>query len=107
MTAAMAMDVIARLPDCGGQARDAVSAKTQEKLENALRLFKIPKSECPDLWIRLPPKWPKSWANVCGSSREKFIRTPITRIVMGKTIRGSSIGAWMWKSTKLGVSVCS
>ena len=53
-TAAKVMDVIARLPDCVGQAADAISAYTQEKLEDAVRLLKIPKSECPDIWIRLP-----------------------------------------------------
>ena len=31
MTAAIVMDVIARLPDCDGQAADAVSAYTQVK----------------------------------------------------------------------------
>ena len=65
MTAAKVMDVIARLPDCDGQAADAVSAYTQVKLEDAPRLLKIPKSECPYVWIRLPRhKWPKSWANI-------------------------------------------
>ena len=59
MTAAKIMDVIARLPGCGGQAADALSAHTQVKLEDAPRLLKIPKSECPDVWIRLPRhKWP-------------------------------------------------
>ena len=33
MTAAKVMDVIARLPGCAGQAADAVSAKTQVKLD--------------------------------------------------------------------------
>ena len=62
MTAAKIMDVIARLPGCDGQAADAVSAYTQVKLEDAPRLFKIPKSECLDVWIRLPRhKWPESW----------------------------------------------
>ena len=54
MTAAKVMDVIARLPDCDGRAAEAVSACTQEKLEDAPRLLKIPKSECLDVWIRLP-----------------------------------------------------
>ena len=54
MTAAKIMDVIARLPSCDGQAADAVSAYTQVKLEDAPRLLKIPKSECLDVWIRLP-----------------------------------------------------
>ena len=44
-------------PDClvaYGQAADAVSAKTQVKMEDAHKLLKIPKSECPDIWIRQP-----------------------------------------------------
>ena len=65
MTAAKSLDVIARLPGCEGQAADAVSAYTQVKLEDAPRLLKVPKSECPDVWIRLPRhKWPKSWKNI-------------------------------------------
>ena len=59
------MDVIARLPGCDGQAADAVSAYTQVKLEDAPRLLKIPKSECPDVWIRLSRhKWKKSWVQL-------------------------------------------
>ena len=58
-------DIISRLPGCDGQAADAVSAYTQVKMEDALKLLKIPKSECPDIWIRLPRhKWPKSWSSV-------------------------------------------
>ena len=65
MTAANVMDVIARVPDCDGQSADAISAHTQLKLEHAPRLLKIPKSECPDIWIRLPRhRWPKSWTNI-------------------------------------------
>ena len=41
MTAAKVMDVIDRLPDCVGQASDAVSAYTQVKLEDAPRLLRI------------------------------------------------------------------
>ena len=65
MTAAKAMDIISRLPGCAGQAADAVSAKTQVKMEDAHKLLKIPKSECPDIWIRLPRhKWLKSWSSI-------------------------------------------
>ena len=65
MTAAEVMDVIARPPDCAGQAADAVSAYTQVKVEDAPTLLKIPWSDCPDTWIRLPRhKWPKSWSNI-------------------------------------------
>ena len=54
MTAAKIMDITSRLPGCDGQAADAVSAYTQVKMEDAHKLLKIPKSECPDIWIRLP-----------------------------------------------------
>ena len=65
MTAAKVMDVIARLPGCDGQTADAISAYTQVKMEDAHKLIKIPKSECPDIWIRLPRhKWPKSWSSM-------------------------------------------
>ena len=34
-------------------------------MENAPKLLKISKSECPDIWIRLPRhKWPKSWSSM-------------------------------------------
>ena len=59
MTAAKVMDIISRLPGWAGQAADAVSAYTQVKIEDAPKLLKNPKSECPDIWIRLPRhKWP-------------------------------------------------
>ena len=48
------MDIISRLPGFDGQAEDAVSAYTQVKMEDAPILLKIPKSECPDISIRLP-----------------------------------------------------
>ena len=65
MTAAKVMDIISRLPGCDGQAADAVSAYTLVKMEDAHKLFKVPKSECPDNWIRLPRhKWPKSWSSI-------------------------------------------
>ena len=44
-TAAQVMFVIERLPDCAGQATDAVSAYTQAKMEDAPQLLKIPKSQ--------------------------------------------------------------
>ena len=65
MTAAKVMDTMSRLPGCSGQAADSVSAYTQVKMEDASTLFQIPKSECPDFWIRLPQyRWPKSWSSM-------------------------------------------
>ena len=54
MTAAKVMDIISRLRGSAGQAADAVSAYTQVKSKDAPQLLKIPESECPDIWIRLP-----------------------------------------------------
>ena len=54
MTAAKIMVIISRLPGCDGQAADAVSAYAQVKMEDAHKLLKLPKLECPDIEIRLP-----------------------------------------------------
>ena len=65
MAAAKIMDIISRLPGCDGQAADAVSVYTQVKMEDDHKLFKNPKWECPDIWIRLPRhQWSKSWSSM-------------------------------------------
>ena len=65
MTVAKVMDIKSRLPGCAGQAADTVAAYTQVQMEDAPSLLKIPKSECPDIWIRLPKhNWPKSWSSM-------------------------------------------
>ena len=77
------MDIISRLPGCDGQAADAVSAYTQVKMEDAPKLLKFHKSECPDIWIRLPRhKWPKSW-----SSMEDPV-VPLERNLYGHLLAG-------------------
>ena len=66
MTAAKERDVIA----------DAVSAYTQEKMEDAHKL-------CPDIMLRLPKhKWPKSW-----SSMEDPV-VPLERNLYGHPLAG-------------------
>ena len=111
MTAAKVMDVIARLPDCDGQAADAVSAYTEVKMEEAHKLLKIPKSECPDIWIRLPRhKWPKS-----RSSMEDPV-VPLERNLYGHLLAGLLwewqfdkilFETWLGENSKLGMSLCS
>ena len=65
MTATKIMDIISRLPVCAGQAADAVSVYIQVKMKDTHKLLKIPKSECPDIWILLSRhKWPKSWSSM-------------------------------------------
>ena len=52
-------------------------------MEDAPKLLKIPKSECPDIWIRLPKhKWPKSW-----SSMEDPV-VPLERNLYGHPLAG-------------------
>ena len=81
-TVAKVMDIISRLPGRDGQAADAVSAETQVKMEDAPKLLKIPKSECPDIWTRLPRhKWPESW-----SCMEDPVWSSFGRTIMGKAI---------------------
>ena len=52
-------------------------------MKDAPTLLKIPKSECPDIWIRLPKhKWPKSW-----SSMEDPV-VPLERNLYGHPLAG-------------------
>ena len=53
-------------------------------MEDAHKLLKIPKSECPDIWIRLPRhKWPKSWSNMEDSvvPLEKNLYGPLAELL--------------------------
>ena len=59
--AAKIMDVIARSSGRDGQVADAVSAYTHVKIGGRSKLLRIPKSECPDVWIRLPRHKIRTW----------------------------------------------
>ena len=84
MIAAKVMDGISRLPGCDGQAADAVSAYTQVKNWRCSQIIEnSKKSECPDIWIRLPRhKWHKSW-----SSMEDPV-VPLERNLYGHPLAG-------------------
>ena len=87
MTAAKVMDIISRLSGCAGQAADAVSAYTQVKMQYAPKLLKIPKSECPDTWIRLPRhKWPKSWSS---------LEDPV--VLLERNLYGHPLAGLLWE----------
>ena len=111
MTAAKIMDVIARLPGCEGQAADSVSAYTQVKLEDAPKLLKIPKSECPDVWIRLPRhKWSKSWEKIedpVVPLERNLYSHPSAGLLWEKAIRATFIRTWMGENSELGMYVRS
>ena len=82
MTAAKIMDIISRLPGCDANSRRSIGLYPR-KMEDARKLLKIPKSECPDIWIRLPRhKWPESW-----SSMEDPV-VPLERNLYGHPLAG-------------------
>ena len=120
ITAAKVMDVISRLPGCAGQAADAVSAYTQVKMDDAPTLLKNPKSECPDIWIRLPRhKWPKSWSsiedpvvplerNLHGHPLAGYNGIGNSRKFYGNTVgKKFQIGNAFWKRRKRTILVCA
>ena len=82
MTAAKIMDFIARLPVQDKQrAQYLLTLKSRWKM--LTNYLKIPKSECPDIWIRLPRhEWPKSW-----SSMEDPV-VPLERNLYGHPLAG-------------------
>ena len=89
MTAAKIMDIISRLLGCDGQAPDAVSAYTQVKKEDAHKLLKISKSECPDIWIRLPRhKWPKSYHGPAWKT-QSFLLSEICTVILWQDCCGN------------------
>ena len=96
-------------PDCQvamDKQQDAISAYTQVKMEDAHKLLKIPKSECPDIWIRLPRhKWPKSWSSMEGPSRSswtKSVWSSFGRTVMGKAIWEKSFWSTVGRKFQIG-----
>ena len=56
-------------------------------MEDAPKLLKIPKSECPDIWIRLPRhKWPKSWSSM---------EDPV--VPLERNLYGHLLGGLLWE----------
>ena len=73
------MNVIARLPDCAGQAVDAVSAYIQVKIED---LQNCSKFRSQDVQTQNGPNHGQT-LKICGStSSTKFLRSSASRIVM-------------------------
>ena len=104
-------EYISRLPGCAGQAADAVSAYTQDTMEDDPRLLKLPKTKCPDAWIRLPRhKWPKSWSNIEDPVvllERNLYGHPLAGLLWEKqAIRESSNGTRLGQSSKLGMLCC-
>ena len=95
--------------DVQGQAADAVSAYTQVNKKDAPTFLKLPKSECPDIWIRPPKhKWPMvQYGRPSRSPRKESGRSSCGRTIMGKTIRKSSTWKRLGTNFKLGMFIRS
>ena len=107
MTVAKIIDIIPRLPGCLGQAADAVSAYTPEMVDGH-KLLKIPKSHCPDIWIRLPRhKWLTSWSSIEDPvvAVERNLYGHPSAGLMGKASCEDPSEAWLGENSKLGVSL--
>ena len=103
ISAANVMDIISRLAGCDGQTAYAVSAYTLE-MEDAHKLLKIPKSECPDIWIRLPRhKWPTSWSSIEDPvvAVERNLYGHPSAGLMGKASCEDPFEAWLGENSKL------
>ena len=109
MTAAKVMDVTARLPDCDGQAADAVSAYTLEKWCSK-NYLKFPKQN-----VRM---YGYVFQNINGRSRGNTFRILLFTLndtfsdthsqdSCGKKVRKSLGRTWLRKSTKLGMLIRS
>ena len=69
------------------KAADAISAYTHLRTEDAQKTTLIPKSECTDVWIRLPKhKRPKSWEHI----EDPVV--PLERNFHGHPLAGDSCG---------------
>ena len=67
MTAAKVMDLVIQTECQGAQDKQLMQylPVPRSKWKMLQKLLKIPKSECPDIWIRLPRhKWPKSLSSM-------------------------------------------
>ena len=101
MTAAKVIHVIARLPDCDGQAADAVSALHPSKIGGRSQIaqnYEVRMSRYMDTssTTQMAEILDEHWRSR-GISWTKFVWTSLGRIVVGKTIRRSSLGTWMVK----------
>ena len=73
-------------------------------------MLTVPKSDCPDIWIRLPRhKWSKSWSNMEDPVvllEQKFYGHPLAglgRTLVGKAIYENSIEVRLGESSELGI----
>ena len=78
-------------------------------MEDAHKLLKIPKSECPDISIRVPRhKWPKSWSRI-EDPVVPLVRNlyghPLAGLLREKQFEKNLIETWLGENSTLGMSL--
>ena len=95
MAAAKFLDAMSKLLGVAGETSDAISAYTRVKMTEAPRLLRMPKEECPEMWIRIPPRQiPTGWDDIedpSGTSWKKLMWSPTGWPCLGKKIWRSDI----------------
>ena len=80
-------------------------------MEDAPKLLKIPKSECPDIWIRLPRhKWTKSWSSMedpVVPLERNLYGHPLTGLLWERLFEKIQLKYGWEKASKLGMSLCT
>ena len=72
-------------------------------LEDATQLLKIPNSECPDIEIRVPHKWPKSWLSI--ENPVVLLERNLYGPLFGKTFVGKQFEKLLLKCAWWNVSI--
>ena len=88
MAAARFLDAPSELLGMAGETSDAISACTQVKMTEAPRLSRLQKEECPEIWVRIPPRQRSKSCDkfdglVVPLERHLHGRSPISRSFLG------------------------
>ena len=77
------------------------------KMDDSPELLKVQKSECPDIWIRLPRhKWTKSWDPVVPLERNLYGH-PLAGLLWERQFEKVLLKYGWEKISKLGMSLCT
>ena len=83
---------------------------TQVKMEDAPKLLKNPKSECPDIWFVYHNTNGLNHCPVCKTpvvrSWAESVRSSFCRTIVGKVSWENPIETWLERNSKLGMSLC-
>ena len=98
-------------PDSDAHKRHKSLKRINVMFDSAQEILRIPKSECPDIWIRLPRyKWPKSSETIEGSVdllEWNVYGQPLAGLVWDSQFEEMLLELGGWKSTELRMSLCS